>query len=81
VIDTSQGSSGFDVDPSHSGCAVSVLHLTGQTNGGSGFAVPAKVGSTNGNLAVDLTGAISMDATAANACQGATFTVYLKVGP
>jgi hypothetical protein len=30
---------------------------------------------------VDLASAISMGASAANACQGATFTVYLKVAP
>jgi hypothetical protein len=80
-LDTSQGTNGFSVDGAHSGCDVSTLSFTTQTNGGGDFIVPPKVGATNGTLAVDLTGAISMGATAANACQGATFTVYLKVGP
>jgi hypothetical protein len=81
VLDASQGQDGFSVDAGHSGCEVSVLHFAAQTNGGTGFLVPAKTGSTDGTLDVDLTGAISMDATAANACQGATFTVYVEVGP
>lgn len=85
-LDTSQGSgTGFAVDSSHAsaGCTVSgaSLSFTRQTNGGAGWVVPAKVGSTNGTLPVDLTGAISMGVGAANACQGATFTVFLNVGP
>jgi hypothetical protein len=81
VLDTSQGTGGFGVDAGHSGCAVSALSYTPQNNGGSGFVVPAKVGSTDGTLAVTLANAVSMGTGAANACQGATFTVYLKVGP
>jgi hypothetical protein len=81
-LDTSQGTggSGFSVDGPHAGCTLSTLAYTTQTNGGAGYVVPAKVGTNNGTLAVDLTGAISMGVGAANACQGATFTVYLKVG-
>jgi hypothetical protein len=81
MLDTSQGTNGFDVDGAHSGCAVSTLSFTTQTNGGGDFVVPAKVGSVDGTLSVDLTNAISMGSGAAGACQGATFTVYLRVGP
>ena len=80
-LDTSQGTNGFSVDGGHSACDVATLGYTTQTNNGSGFVVPAKVGNSNGTLAVDLVGAVSMGSGAANACQGATFTVYLKVGP
>jgi hypothetical protein len=75
VLDTSQGTNGFAVDGSHSGCDVSTLSFTPQDNGGSGFDVPA------GSSTLDLTNAISMGTSAASACQGASFTVYLKVGP
>jgi hypothetical protein len=75
VLDTTQGTGGFA--SSISGCDVSTLTFTTQTNGGAGWSVPGKVGTTNGTLAVTLPNALSMSTTAANACQGATFTVYL----
>jgi hypothetical protein len=75
------GSGGIGVDSSHSGCDTSALHFTSQSNGGAGWNVPAKVGATNGTLDLALTGAINMDTSAANACQGATFTVSLATGP
>jgi hypothetical protein len=77
VLDTSQGTNGYGVDGGHSGCSVSTLTYHSQS---TGWDVPAKVGSTNGSLAVDLTGAIDMGAGAANDCQDASFTVYLKPG-
>jgi hypothetical protein len=73
-LDTAQGSGGFAVDGAHSGCGLAALSLTTQTNGGSGWTVPG-----SGSLPVTLTDALSMATSAANACQGATFTVYLKV--
>lgn len=76
ALDPSQGTSGYSANAS--GCALS---FAGSNNGGSGWTVPPKVGNVNGTLDVDLTSAISMGAGAANACQGQTFTVYLKVGP
>jgi hypothetical protein len=76
VLDSTKGTNGFDVDSSHPGCATSVLSYTSQDNAGSGFTVAA-----NAPLDVDLSGALSMSASAADACQGAQFTVYLKVGP
>jgi hypothetical protein len=75
--DTGQGTAGFAVDAGHSGCAVGVLSFATQTNGGSGWTVPAKVGAVNGTLPITLTNALTMGIGAANACQGATFTVYL----
>lgn len=75
------GSAGIAADGSHSGCDASVLHYTSQSNAGAGWDVPARVGTTDGTLDVELAGAISMDASAANACQGATFTVSLATGP
>ncbi len=83
VLDTSQGTnnSGFSVDSGHSGCDVSALHFTAtpQDNSGAGWDVPAKSGD-DGTLALTLTNAVSMDTNAANACQGASFKVYLKAG-
>jgi hypothetical protein len=76
VRDTTQGSNGFGVDGAHSGCDLGALSFTTQTNGGAGWTVAA-----NGSLAITLSGALSMTTSAANACQGAAFTVYLKVGP
>ena len=77
VLDTSQGTNGFS---GSGGCDVSVLSYTTQTNGGLGWDVPKNNGS-DGVLDLDLTGAISMSTSAANACQGGSFTVFLKVGP
>ena len=72
ALDTTQGTNGFSVDAGHSGCNLSSLSFTTQTNGGSGWTVNA-----SGNLDVDLTGAISMSNAANDSCQGATFTAYL----
>jgi hypothetical protein len=80
ALDSSQGTSGFSVDSGHSGCSLSALQFTSQTNGGAGWTVPAKTGSVNGSLSIDLASAVSMSTSAANACQGASYTVYLKVG-
>lgn len=74
ALDTSQGTGGFAVDGAHTACGLATLSFTTQTNGGAGWAVPA-----SGALPVALTNALSMGTGAANACQGAAFTVYLKV--
>jgi hypothetical protein len=76
-LDTSQGTGGFGVDAGHSGCGVSTLSLSTQTNGGAGWTVPAKSGQTNGSLSIQLVNSLSMSVAAANACQGASFTVHL----
>ncbi len=74
ALDTSQGTGGFAVDGAHSACGLATLSFTTQTNGGAGWTVPG-----SGALPVTLTNALSMGNGAANACQGAAFTVYLKV--
>ncbi|MFG1605447.1 LamG-like jellyroll fold domain-containing protein [Actinoplanes sp. NPDC049265] len=71
-LDNAQGTGGFAVDGAHSGCGVGVLSFAAQTNAGDGWTVPA-----GGSLGITLAGALSMTTAAANACQGATFTVYL----
>jgi hypothetical protein len=78
TLETAQGSGGFGVDAAHSGCELSALSFTTATNDGSGWTVPAKVGSVEGSLAIDLSGAISMSTSALSACQGASFSIFLK---
>jgi hypothetical protein len=73
ALDTSQGSGGFAVDGAHSGCVLSALSFATQNNGGDGWTL------TGGQaLSVTLVDALSMTTSAANACQGASFTVYLE---
>ncbi|HEX4057502.1 MAG TPA: hypothetical protein VHX87_04190 [Galbitalea sp.] len=79
-LDTTQGTSGLSVDAAHTGCSLSSLSFTTQTNGGAGWDVPGKVGAVNGSLSVSLASALTMATSAANACQGATFTIYLLAG-
>ena len=81
ALDTGQGNGGFAVDVGHSGCAVSTLTFTTQTNGGAGWTVPARVDAVNGVLSITLPNALAMGLGAANACQGASSTVYLAAGP
>lgn len=81
VLDTTQGTGGFAVDAGHSGCGLGTLSFTPQTGGGAGWSVPARVGVTNGQLTLNLTGAVAMGLAAADACQGAAFTVFVRVGP
>jgi hypothetical protein len=78
ALDASQGTLGFAVDGNHSGCTLSTLSFTTQT---TGWTVPAKVGGTAGSLTVTLPNALAMSTSAANACQGASFTVYLIGNP
>ena len=81
ALDLTAGTGGFAVDAGHSGCSLSTLNFTTQTNGGSGWDIPARVGLVDGSLTITLTNALAMGATAANSCQGANFTVYLSAGP
>lgn len=73
TLDTARGTNGLAVDAGHAGCDVSALSFTGAA---SRWTIPAQASA----YPIDLPGAISMSGSAANACQGATFTVYLKVG-
>ena len=75
-LDTGHGTGGFAVDGGHSGCVLTTLSFATQTNAGAGWTVAG-----SGNLSVTLTNALSMTSAAANACQGASFTVYLAAGP
>ena len=79
VLDTGAGDGGFDVDGGHSGCDASALSYTTQDNSGDGWFVPG-TNDPPAELSLDLADAISLDTSAANGCQGATFTVYLAVG-
>jgi hypothetical protein len=74
------GSAGepFAVDAGHSGCDVAALSFTTQDNGGLGWRVPPRIGDTDGALTVDMAAAMQMTTEAADACQGATFTVHLR---
>lgn len=78
VSDTTQGTTGFSVDAGHSGCSVAALSYTTQSNGGAGWVVPRKVGVTNGSLTITLPAALSLSTAAANACQGASFTTFVR---
>ena len=75
-LDTTQGTGGFAVDGAHNTCGVAVLSFPTQTNGGAGWTIPA-----SGSSVLSLASSLSMSMDAANACQLASFTVYLKVGP
>ena len=79
-LDTTRGSGGYTVDAAHSTCTFAALTYTSQDNGGAGWAVPARVGSTNGTLAITLPSALSMGTDSPSSCQGATFTLYLTAG-
>ena len=79
-LNTGAGTGGFAVDAAHAGCAVSTLSYIPQTNGGAGWTVPAKIGAVNGSLPVTLPTTLTMTTAAANACQGAAFTVFLLAG-
>ncbi|HWH11108.1 MAG TPA: hypothetical protein VG165_08265 [Solirubrobacteraceae bacterium] len=81
TLSTGQGAAGYAVDGSHASCSTTTLSFMTQTNGGAGWSVPPKVGSTDGSLSIALTSALAMSASAANTCQGATFSVYLTAGP
>ena len=79
VLDTSDGN-GFSVDSTHSsaGCTAGNADLSFTSQHVDDF-VPPKTGSDDGTLTVDLAGAVAMGAAAADACQGATFHVFLQV--
>lgn len=73
VLDTTRGTGGFAVDEAHAACGVDALSYTAQNNGGAGWSI-----SGGGSYSLLLPNALSMSTGAANACQGASFTVYLR---
>jgi hypothetical protein len=84
ALDTNQGSNGLDVDAAHGGCDLSAIHFTPKDPPvgifGPGWRVPPKVDTTDGTLPIELGDALSMDAGAPNACQGANFTIHFAAG-
>jgi hypothetical protein len=76
VLDTSQGTNGFGVVGGGPGCDPTALSYTVQTNGGSGWFVPA-----GGSIDLDLANAVDLATSADSDCQGATFVVYLLAVP
>lgn len=80
-LDQTRGTGGFAVDAGHAGCTTSALTYTTQTNGGTGWTVPARAGASDGILSIRLGDALAMAADSPNACQGASLTVYLAAGP
>ena len=81
AVDTSRGTNGFAADAAHAGCVLSALTFTAQTNGTAGWTVAGKVGAVDGTLDVSLPNALQLGLGAVNACQGATFTVFLLGQP
>ena len=77
VLDASQGTGGFSLDPAHSTCDTTALAFAGQF---AGWMVPARSGTEDGTVDVVLDGAITMAVDAAGSCQGARFTVHLMAG-
>ena len=75
ALDTSRGVGGFASD--QPACTTPALSLATQTNGATGWTVPARAGGVDGQQTVTLASALSMGAAASSACQRATFTVYL----
>ena len=70
ALDTAQGNSGFSTNAV--GCALS---FATQDNAGAGWTVPA-----GGTLTLSLADSMTMGTGAATACQGRTFSVYMRAG-
>ncbi|MFI2486094.1 hypothetical protein ACH47X_04250 [Promicromonospora kroppenstedtii] len=80
-LDTTRGDGGLAVDPGHAGCPTAALSYETQTNDGIGWTVPGRNSSGDGQLSITLRDALAMRPDAADACQGAVFTVFLAAGP
>jgi hypothetical protein len=76
VLDTSQGTNGLSVDAGHLGCSLSGVQFNA-ANATIAWTVPANATA----YPIDIASGVTLLASADNACQSATFTVYLKVGP
>jgi hypothetical protein len=76
-LDVSEGTDGYGVDEAHVDCAP-MFEFTAQTNGDEGWTVPPKVGSTPGELEIELQDALVMGLGASDSCQGARYAVYLQ---
>lgn len=71
VLRTSEGTSGFAVDP---GCSPGSLRFTERSGA---WTIPPRVNGTDGTLQVVLPNSLSMLVNAPTGCQGTTATVYL----
>lgn len=73
ALDTTQGTSGYTIDSAHvtAGCTVAAASLT-FTTATTGWTIP------NGTSTVTTPASLSMGASAASACQGASITVFVK---
>ena len=80
-LDPTSGDGGYGVDLAHPACPAAVLTYATQTNGGSGWTVPAASGGGDGEVSIALTDALSLAVDAADACQGAAFAVHLVPTP
>jgi hypothetical protein len=80
ALDPSLGTNGFGVDSQHTGCDLSTLAFVAQDNAGRGWTVPPRTGSTDGALPIDMNDALTMSASAADACQSAVVTIHLVAG-
>ena len=69
---------GQSITTGAAGCNASSVTFNSASGTGLSVRVPGKTGSTNGSATVTLTGALSMDNSAVDACQGATFSVPLS---
>lgn len=78
ALDTGAGTGGFEADAEHGGCIGQAdVAFQPQDNDGLGWLVPPRAGTTDGTLPIDMPHALTMGLHAANACQGAVFTVHL----
>jgi len=75
VLDTSQGTNGLRVDAGHSACSLTNVQFNA-ANATAGWTIPANASA----FAIDIANGITLSTSAENACQSATFNVYLKVG-
>jgi hypothetical protein len=75
VLDASQGTNGFSVDEDHLDCSLSSVQFNA-ANAMTGWTVPANESA----FPIDIANGVTLSTSAEDACQGATFTVYLKVG-
>ncbi len=76
VLDSDEGDGGIGVDAGHPDCPGSAVSYATQDNDGNGWDLDG--GQT---LPIVLPDALTMASDAPNACQGATFEVYLRGVP
>ena len=73
TVTSIEGNGAITVDSLHSDCAASNVSFTNQT-----LASGVVLGANDGNATIETAGGVKMIANAADACQGATFTIPVK---